>query len=336
MIHKLYKKDCIELLKEMEDNSVDIAVLDPPYFEIVKDDWDNQWKSEQEYLDWCAEWTKETVRVLKPGKPLYVWGTTKTDTFLKYKLDVLNKQPSIVYQNWIIWSYDWGGRTKKKFARKHEDLLVYSKGKNMDFFADQVLVERAVKKNMAIERKIKLLKKYEGFYNTYIKNNTIEGATLEQYYSNYTNTPLYLNDVKNRIEWNSKDFKSWKTYRFDKKSHSELLEELKKQESKSIDFAKGKIPTDVWNKNNHTTSKEYAGWHPTQKPIELLQRIIKAHTKEGDVVFDCFSGSGSTMIAAANCNRSFIGSEIDEEYCEKTIERYNDLVDEDKKNLTIK
>jgi DNA modification methylase len=77
----------------------------------------------------------------------------------------------------------------------------------------------------------------------------------------------------------------------------------------------GKIPTDVWTKNNHTTSKEYAGWHSTQKPIALLERIIKAHTKPGDVVVDCFSGAGSTMIACAtHLGSSFKGCEFDKEY----------------------
>ena len=87
----------------------------------------------------------------------------------------------------------------------------------------------------------------------------------------------------------------------------------------------GKIPTDVWPKNNHTTSKEYAGWHPTQKPLELLERIIKAHTNKGDVVLDCFSGSGSTAIASINTNREFIGCELDEEYFTKSMERINEL-----------
>ena len=304
MKQELFSKDCIELLKEMEDNSIDIAVLDPPYFEIVKNDWDNQWSSEKEYLEWCREWTVETARVLKPNKPIYVWGTTKTDTFLRYKLDVLNGCSDLTYQNWIIWSYDWGGRTKKKFPRKHEDLLVYSKGKAMDFYADHVLVERAVKKNMNIDRKIKLITKYQA--------------------------------DKNVSNWSDKDIHSWKKYKFDTKSDSELQALLQKEQNKSVNFAKGKIPTDVWNKNNHTTSKEYAGWHPTQKPIELLERIIKAHTKEGDVVFDCFSGSGSTMIAAALCNRSFIGSEIDKDYFEKSLERYEELVPSEKRNLVAK
>ena len=152
-MNKYENKDCLDFLKTVKDNSIDLILTDPPYFEIVKNEWDNQWKSEGEYLKWCKEWTTECVRVLKPGKCLYVWGTTKTDTFLKYKLDVLNAENELSYQNWIIWAYDWGGRTKKTFPRKHEDLLMYSKGKEFDFYADQVMVERAVKTNMNISRK---------------------------------------------------------------------------------------------------------------------------------------------------------------------------------------
>jgi DNA modification methylase len=88
---------------------------------------------------------------------------------------------------------------------------------------------------------------------------------------------------------------------------------------------KGKIPTDVWQKNNHTKSKEYAGWHPTQKPISILQRTILANTNEGDTVLDIFSGSGSTMIASVLSNRNFIGCELDKEYYDKSIERLKDL-----------
>ena len=97
----LENKDCIEFLKSIPDNSVDLINTDPPYFKIVKNDWDNQWKTEKEYLDWCREWTSECVRVLKPNRCFYVWGTTKTDTFLRYKLDVLNSMDELHYQNII-------------------------------------------------------------------------------------------------------------------------------------------------------------------------------------------------------------------------------------------
>ena len=240
----LQQQDCVEYLRSLENNSVDLVIVDPPYFQIVKNEWDNQWQNEDEYIEWCRTWTTEAVRVLKPNGCLYVWGTTKTDTFLRYKLEVLNGLKDLNYQNWIIWAYDWGGRTKKKFPRKHEDLLMYSKGKEFTFNADAIRVPYKMKKNVR---------------------------------SGASNNP------------------------------------------------KGKIPTDVWTKNNHTTSKEYAGWHPTQKPIALLERVIKAHTNPGDVVCDFFSGSGSTAVAALRHDRHFIGCELDEEYYTRSLKRIEKL-----------
>ena len=113
--------DCIEYLKTIDDNSVDLVLTDPPYF-IGFDGgkgWDSQWKSEDEYLSWCSLWTQECIRVLKPNRMLIVWGTLKTESFLKYKLQT-NTDSRITSQNEIIWSYNWGGRAKNNFARKHE------------------------------------------------------------------------------------------------------------------------------------------------------------------------------------------------------------------------
>lgn len=58
------------------------------------------------------------------------------------------------------------------------------------------------------------------------------------------------------------------------------------------------------------------GKHPTQKPVALLEKMILLLTNEGEVVFDPFLGSGSTGVAAIANNRLFIGSEINEDYCE--------------------
>lgn len=55
-------------------------------------------------------------------------------------------------------------------------------------------------------------------------------------------------------------------------------------------------------------------FHPTQKPIDLIQKFVRKSTDEGEVVFDPFMGSGTTGIAAAELKRSFIGVEIDEQY----------------------
>jgi len=233
--------DCLRYLRTVPDNSVDLVLTDPPYnigFDGGKG-WD-RWKTEQEYLDWCMEWSRECIRVLKDNRMFVVWGTLKTDTFIKYKIN-LNTIENIYSQNEIVWSYNWGGRGKDNFARKHEYAWCYSKGKKFLFNGDDVRVERKVSKNLRTGK-------------------------------NYT---------------------------------------------------KGTIPTCVWEKNNHTTSVDYCGWHPTTKNLDILQRIIKAYTNENDLVLDCFMGSGSTAIACKLSNRDYMGCELDEEYISKAIDRIN-------------
>jgi len=62
-------------------------------------------------------------------------------------------------------------------------------------------------------------------------------------------------------------------------------------------------------------------FHPTQKSLPLFEDLIKKHSNEGDLVLDCFAGSGTTAIAARNTNRDFIGCEMDETYYIKSMER---------------
>ena len=74
-------------------------------------------------------------------------------------------------------------------------------------------------------------------------------------------------------------------------------------------------PTDII-----TFSKD-AGYHPTQKPVDLLEYLIKTYTNEGDLVLDNCMGSGSTGVACVNTNRDFIGMELNEEYFKIACER---------------
>ena len=81
-----------------------------------------------------------------------------------------------------------------------------------------------------------------------------------------------------------------------------------------------RFPVDVItfsNGNNHTV-------HPTQKPVDLLQYLIKTYTNEGMTVLDNCMGSGSTGVAAKQLNRNFIGMELDKEYFEVAKQRINE------------
>lgn len=66
--------------------------------------------------------------------------------------------------------------------------------------------------------------------------------------------------------------------------------------------------------------------HPTQKDVKVVEGIIKVHTNPGDLIFDPFSGSGTTALACHNTNRSSISTEIDKTYYKKSVDRLNGKV----------
>lgn len=66
-------------------------------------------------------------------------------------------------------------------------------------------------------------------------------------------------------------------------------------------------------------------FHPTQKPLLLIEELVEKHSNEGDTVLDCFSGSGTTAVAALKTNRNFIGCELDGTYHRKSISRLCEL-----------
>lgn len=83
----------------------------------------------------------------------------------------------------------------------------------------------------------------------------------------------------------------------------------------------GKQLKDVWAYSLTKKSEKNFGKHPTQKPLDLLRRIIKASSKENDLVLDPFLGSGTTGVAAIELGRKFIGIDIEQEYIDLAIKR---------------
>ena len=144
----LKNEDCLDFLKSLDDNSVGHINADPPYNIGYDggDDWDT-FPSEKEYLDWCREWITECERVLMPNRMLCIWGTQKSDTFFRLKLDVLN-QTNLTAQSAIHWSYNWGGRPRNNFAHKFETAWCYSKGDEFYFDRTNVEVPRKMKINI--------------------------------------------------------------------------------------------------------------------------------------------------------------------------------------------
>ena len=106
------------------------------------------------------------------------------------------------------------------------------------------------------------------------------------------------------------------------KIRSDLFNGLKSGEFK---HGTNKKPDERYPKHliefSNASRKEY--YHPTQKPVDLLEYLIKTYTKEGETVLDNCMGSGSTGVACLNTNRKFIGIEQDDKYFEIAYNRIN-------------
>jgi site-specific DNA-methyltransferase (adenine-specific) len=90
----------------------------------------------------------------------------------------------------------------------------------------------------------------------------------------------------------------------------------------------GKQMRSVWGIPLTPQKEKTNGHHPTQKPMELLMRIVQSSTNEGDLVLDPFNGSGTTGIVAEKLNRKYIGVDLEKEYLDLTIKRHKEIVQE--------
>ena len=116
------------------------------------------------------------------------------------------------------------------------------------------------------------------------------------------------------IIWARKDKKAKHTFNYEAMKNGLFPEDALKKENTQM--------RSVWSLSSPKNEEKEHGKHPTQKPLDLLKRIVLASTREDDVILDPFCGSGTTGLACKLINyRSFIGIEIDTQYCELAKKR---------------
>lgn len=127
----------------------------------------------------------------------------------------------------------------------------------------------------------------------------------------------------NKLPTYNPQFTSGKPYRHGENGSSSNYRELLPHST--INDNGKRFPKDIlkFTSVNCSSQKKF---HPTQKPVDLLEYLIKTYTNEGDLVLDNCMGSGSTGVAALNTGRNFIGMELDEHYFEVAKERIEGVV----------
>lgn len=243
---KIYTGDALEILPMLGHESAQVIIADPPYFQVLDENWDNKWQSEKEYLDFTLQWVKQCRSILRKDGLLYVFGQLgKREHVWLHACSLLAKQ--MQFHDMIIWDRAVGYNERHdSFTAQYEMILVLRKSADAKpyFNKDAVRVPYA-------EEKIQ----------------------------------IYLRDKR-----------------------------YKDKQARERHLRKGKYATNILRVASlKGASKEKAG-HPSQKPITLINYLICASSKAGDVVIDPFLGSGSTAASAQRNNRKWIGIEQNHDY----------------------
>ena len=92
---------------------------------------------------------------------------------------------------------------------------------------------------------------------------------------------------------------------------------------------KGEQMKSVWNIPLTSPKEKTFGRHSTQKPLELLRRIVVAHSRKGDLILDPFNGAGTTGVAAAELDRRYVGIDIEKDYLKLSVRRFDGRTSQD-------
>lgn len=133
----LMQGDVLERIKELEDESVDLIVTDPPYnlnknYGKTKDN-----LLHEEYVEFTRKWVREAYRVLKKDGTIYVFMGMR---YISYLYIILEQELGMKFNSWITWHYTQGVGRKKGFSSRHDDILMFTKSDKFKFNLDDVRV----------------------------------------------------------------------------------------------------------------------------------------------------------------------------------------------------
>lgn len=159
-INKIYQLDVIEFLERLENKSVDLAIVDPPY-NMNKGGWDS-FKTEKEYFDFTFNWLEKLLPKIKENGTIYLFNNPYNSAII---LNFL-KDKNISFKNWITWyKKDGFSATKKKYVNNQETILFYTMNdKKFTFNSDKIRLPYLSHDRIEAARKKGILKNGKRWY----------------------------------------------------------------------------------------------------------------------------------------------------------------------------
>ena len=298
--------DCLNAFKNIEDKSIDLVLIDPPY-NIGKDKKWDKWKTVNAYIDFMGQVFKECERVLKDNGSFYFF---HNDFLQIVELqNWINKNTNFVFKQLLVWNKRFNEASNKGFL---DGFIEVEKLRNYQKMAEYCLYytfqdESGLNKVMLDINNFKTLRDYFKYIQIEIglnKKQIIEkiGQKADHCFRHSSSQwDLPTKETYNELI---------KVFNIDKYEGFKSYEELR-QEYEELRYTYNNLKEHHSVMNYEVAKKQ---GHITPKPVDLLEYIIKTSSNEGDIVLDCFMGSGSTGVACLNTGRKFIGIEKEEKY----------------------
>ncbi len=315
-MRNLYQGDCLEVMKEIPDKSIDLVLTDPPYGTVkglgstkVADhgmqnrvSWDNRLPTDQVFAHLARVVRKNGKVILFAQQP--------------YTTELINSATSqLPFAHNLIWEKDHFANSliaKKAPVNYFEDILVFSKvHRKSDFEGKHPLRDyfKQILTFSGLDRGEVLRVLGQCADHCFRVDSSQFTICTENTYFKIRET-FGVDGMRGFIP-----FAELK--RIDTEYRSELLNRMNAQYPSRFDLWEGK----KFKGNILKYKKDYGGYHPTQKPVALMEDLVRTYTDKFETVLDFTMGSGTTGVAARNLARYFIGIELDAGYYEIAKDR---------------
>ena len=289
----IYQGDCLEEHDQIESGSVDLILTDPPYGNMKgisdKFDWDNAISPKKIF--------EVANRILRRNGKLILFSQEPYTSQL-----ITEAIPNLPFSYRMVWLKDHFANSliaKKAPVSYFEDIVVFSKKHDTEL-------------KHPLREYAKEVKGYIGLSLSKINEKLGHRKAEHFFYITSTQFSICTEETYQELirEFDIDKMKGFKEY-----------QKLKKLDLSYCNSTFNLPEGQKYKSNVLEYSKDYDGYHPTQKPVALLEDLIKTYTNEGDLVVDLTAGSGSTGVACQNTNRDYILIEQEEKYIDVAEDR---------------
>jgi adenine-specific DNA-methyltransferase len=321
-MHTLHNGDCLQVMATLADNSVDAVITDPPYFRVKDEQWDRQWDTADGFISWFGLLCEQWQRLLKPNGSLYVFASPKmaarVEVEIGRRFNVLNN---------IVWKKDNGGGTSAAEGACKDVFRRFFPCTERIIFAEHYGADNIAKGEAGYGAKCDELRGFvfEPLRAYLAKERDRAGWTtrrVAEMFQKKTGSRTVTGMAGHwfeSVQWTLPTLENYQWLRdllnatggdYLRREYEDLRREYEDLR-RPFNVTPNVQYTDVW---NFTTVAAYPGKHPCEKPLDLMEHIIRSSTKPTAVILDPFLGSGTTGVAARRLGRDFIGIELDPDY----------------------